>query len=140
MIRPLLIALLSALAFSAPAAEPVADDAVFVEGARYDAVLRRQAHAWRLLAASGADLRLRVAGHCQAGAPPPRGLWLLTRDEAGAPALLAPSSTPLPADHPGEVRLVPCGQPLPGDRPALAVPAPVIDWLATNGGAVYVAD
>lgn len=137
----LLIALAFALAVPAlQAADPVADDAVFVEGARYDAVLHRQDQRWRLLPADGADLRLRVSERCRAGELPPRGLWLLTLDAGGRPTLVAPSATPLPDGHPGRVRLVDCDQPLPAGLPAMAVPASLSQWLAEHSGAIYVTD
>jgi hypothetical protein len=136
----MLAALLSLAAQAAPAAEPAADEAIFVEGARYDAVFYRQAERWRLLPAHGDDVRLRESGRCRAGDVPPRGLWLLTLDGRGRPTLVAPSATPLPPGHPGRVRLVDCGQPLPGDEPALAVPAALSAWLAEHSGAIYVAD
>ncbi|WP_290593001.1 MULTISPECIES: hypothetical protein [unclassified Arenimonas] len=141
--KRLLMIALSALAFFpglAPATGPAADDAVFVEGARYDAVLHRREHRWRLLPAEGADLRLRVSETCRAGELPPRGLWLLTLDAAGHPTLVAPSATPLPSGHPGMVRLVGCDQPLPAGLPALTVPAALSEWLAENSGAIYVTD
>ena len=130
----------AALAAPAPAAEPPADEAVFVEGARYDAVLRRHENAWRLLPADGADLKLQVAADCRVGLPPPRGLWLLTRDAEGRPALVAPSATPLPAGHPGRIRLVGCGEAVAPGEPALAVPARLARWLGEHSGAIYVAD
>lgn len=135
---PLLLLVLAPPGLSA--AEPVADEAVFVEGARYDAVLHRQDQRWRLLPAEGEDLRLRVSDQCRAGALPPRGLWLLTREAGGQPTLVAPSATPLPEGHPGRVRLVGCDQPLPVDLPALAVPAALAEWLAEHSGAIYVTD
>ncbi|WP_162782142.1 hypothetical protein [Arenimonas caeni] len=141
---PTLLLALASLFAAAPqasaAAEPAADEAIFVEGARYDAVLHRQDQRWRLLPADGADLRLRVSGNCRAGELPPRGLWLLTLDAGGQPLLLAPSATPLPEGHPGHVRLVGCNQPLPAGQPAFAVPAALADWLAEHSGAIYVAD
>jgi hypothetical protein len=140
MKRLMLAILLTALPYAVPAAEPVADEAVFVEGARYDAVLRRQDQRWRLLPDQGRDLTLRVADTCHAGTPPPRGLWLLTSGRDGQPTLLAPSATPLPPGHPGEVVLVPCGQPLPAGMPAMAVPETLVRWLADHSGAIYVAD
>lgn len=138
--KPLMIATLLALAAQSAAAEPVADDAIFVEGARYDAVFHRQAERWRLLPAHGDDVRLRESERCRAGERPPRGLWLLTLDTRGRPTLVAPSATPLPPGHPGQVRLVDCGQPLPAGEPALAVPAALSDWLAEHSGAIYVTD
>ena len=123
----------------APAAVPQADDAVFVEGARYSAVLSRGERAWRLLPAAGAELRLNVAADCQAGAAPPRGLWLLSVDAQGRPELVAPSATPLPAGHPGHVRLVACDQPIAEGEAAMALPDRLVEWLQQNSGSIYVA-
>ena len=92
-----------------------------------------------LLPADGADLHLRVHPDCRGGLPPPPGLWLLTRDAEGRPALVAPSATALPDGHPGQVRLVACCQALPAGEPALQVPADIIQWLDQRSGAVYVA-
>lgn len=141
MKRLLMTALLSLALVSpaAPAASPAADEAIFVEGARYDAVLSRGANAWRLLPAAGGELRLDVADHCRSGLTPPRGLWLLTRDAQGRPELVAPSATPLPAGHSGHIRLVDCGQPLAAGEAALALPAGLIAWLQQNSGSIYVA-
>ncbi|WP_146907050.1 hypothetical protein [Arenimonas daejeonensis] len=122
------------------AAAPVADEAVFVEGARYNAVLSRGANAWRLLPLQGDDRKLSVAEHCRAGLEPPRGLWLLTRNAEGLPQLVAPSATPLPAGHPGHIRLVECGQPIAADEAVLALPVGLIAWLQQNSGTIYVTD
>ena len=141
MKRLMLTALLSLalIAPAAPAAAPAADDAVFVEGARYSAVLSRGANAWRLLPAAGGELRLNVAEHCRAGQAPPRGLWLLTLDGRCRPQLVAPSATPLPAGHPGHIRLVDCGQTVAEGDPTLALPPGLIAWLQQNSGTIYVA-
>jgi hypothetical protein len=141
MKRLLLTALLS-LTLTAPAAlaaAPAADEAVFVEGARYTAVLSRGANSWRLLPAAGGELRLNVAEHCRAGQAPPRGLWLLTLDGRGRPQLVAPSATPLPAGHPGHIRLVGCDQPVAAGEASLALPPGLIAWLQQNSGTIYVA-
>jgi len=134
----LLTALLFALHASPRAATPVADEAIFVEGTRYNAVFNGSLHRWRLLPADGPDLVLRVADSCHHGSPPPPGLWLLTRDDGGQPTLVAPSATDLPPGHPGRVRLLACGQDVQDGLPALAVPAPVLDWLSTHSGSIYV--
>ncbi|WP_374604138.1 hypothetical protein [Arenimonas sp.] len=123
---------------AARTATPAADEAVFVEGTHYDAVLDGQGRRWRLLPAQGPDVKLRIADTCEPGATPPPGLWLLTRDGQGQPTLLAPSATALPAGHPGRVRLLDCGQAVTGPLPALAVPRVLLDWLSDNSGAVYV--
>ena len=141
MKRLMMTALLS-LALVSPfvtAASPAADEAIFVEGARYNAVLSRGAHAWRLLPATGGEFKLNVAEHCESGLAPPRGLWLLSFDANGRPQLVAPSATPLPAGHPGHIRLVDCGQPIATDEAALAVPVGLIAWLQQNSGSIYVA-
>lgn len=139
MKRLLALGLLLIAPVLAPAAEPAADEAIFVEGSLYSAVLHTGRQAWRLLPADGPSLVLKVRPACQAGLPPPRGLWLLTRDAEGRPALVAPSSTDLPPGHPGQVPLVACGEPLPEGTPALAVPADIIAWLGQHSGAIYVA-
>ena len=125
---------------AAPALVPVADDAVFVEGARYNAVLDARAGTWRLIPTDGPEHHLRVAERCLNDTMPPPGLWLLSRDERGRPELVAISSTPLPAGHPGRVALVDCGPhaPLPG-ADAIAVPPGLMAWLTQHSGTIYVA-
>jgi hypothetical protein len=136
--KRLILALLLSAAGVAQAAEPAADDGIFVEGTRYSAVLHRQQGAWRLLA--GDERRLRVSDDCRGGTPPPRGLWLLTRDGQGHPQLVAPSSTVLPPGHPGRIRLLDCRQPAVGDEPSLALPDQLLNWLDQNSGSIYVAN
>jgi hypothetical protein len=134
-------ALLSALMLAthaAAAAAPAADDAVFLEGTRYSAVLSRSQGAWRLLPAGGGDIHLRVSPDCGAGAELPRGLWLMTRDADGRPELVAPSATPLPAGHPGHVRLVDCDRPIADGEAAMALPPGLVQWLEHRSGAIYV--
>ena len=142
MNRLMPFALLSALLFALPAspraATPVADEAIFVEGTRYDAVFNGALHRWRLLPAQGPDLTLQVAPSCHRGSPPPPGLWLLTSDDGGRPTLVAPSATTLPAGHPGRIRLLACDEAADDAQPALAVPAALLDWLTTHSGTVYV--
>ncbi len=123
---------------AAPAAAPAADDAVFLEGTRYSAVLHRGQGAWRLMPAAGSDITLRVAPGCGAQATLPRGLWLLTRNGRGQPELVAPSATPLPAGHSGHVRLVDCRQPVAAGEPALAIPPGLVQWLEHRSGVIYV--
>ncbi len=113
----------------------MADDAVFVEGARYDAVFDGRAGRWRLLDSDGRDVAVRVSDRCRGGALPPPGLWLLTRDAAGQPELQAFSATPLPAGHPGRVALASCGD-TPAD--ALPLPAGVLAWLQDQSGVIHV--
>lgn len=140
---PTRLALLAALALALPlpanATDRPADESMFVAGARYDAVLHRLANRWRLLPATGADVKLKVAGDCGAGEAPPPGLWLLTRDAAG-PVLVAPSATPLPEGHPGRVHLLGCGEAPAGPDPALHLPRPLLEWLAEHSGSIHVTD
>lgn len=139
MKSPILAALLFALLGThASAAVPAADEAVFLEGTRYSAVLSRSQGAWRLMPANGRDIQLRVSAQCGSGAALPRGLWLLTRDSAGRPELVAPSATPLPTGHPGHVRLVDCKQPVAEGEPALALPPGLVEWLEHRSGSIYV--
>lgn len=129
----------SLVANAASATPPVADDAVFVEGARYSAVLSVHDNAWRLLPSAGRELKLRVNAECRAGIAPPRGLWLLTRDALGRPELVAPSATRLPLGHDGRIRLVGCDQPIAAGENALALPSSLLAWLQQNSGSIYVA-
>jgi hypothetical protein len=135
MKRLLLAALLSFAGLAPASATPPADEAIFVEGSRYDAVLSASRGDWRLLPLTGSEVRLRLAEACRAGPTPPPGLWLLSRDAAGRPELVAPSATALPAGHPGRIPLVGCGE---DDARALAVPDALADWLQQHSGAIYV--
>lgn len=134
----LLSVLLTGLPAATAAATPAADEAIFVEGSRYDAVFNSDLNRWRLLPARGRAMNLRVAASCHGGSPPPPGLWLLTRDADDRPVLVAPSATALPAGHPGRVRVLPCDQADADALPALAVPEPIIEWLSTHSGTIYV--
>jgi hypothetical protein len=134
---PALLLLSALVSGPSRAAAPPADEAIFVEGVRYSAVLSQQSRAWRLLPARGHSVRLAVADGCRAGASPPRGLWLLTKDAQGRPELVAPSATPLPAGHAGRLRVVACGTPAGDD--ALPVPPALLGWLQQNSGVIYVA-
>lgn len=135
----LLTTMLATLSPAPEAAAPVADEAIFVEGTRYDAVFNGPARRWRLLPAQGREVKLRVADTCHLGSPPPPGLWLLTRDDQGRPTLVAPSATALPEDHPGRVRLLDCNEAATGPLPAMAVPRALLDWLSEHSGSIYVA-
>ena len=128
------------LPLAATALVPAADEGIFVEGARYDAVLDAAQGTWRLLPIDGPERRLRVADRCLGGTAPPPGLWLLSQDARGRPELVALSSTPLPPTHSGRVALVDCGPhaPLPG-ADAIAVPPGLRAWLQQHSGTIYVA-
>ena len=131
--------LLAASSVAQALVPPPADDAVFVEGTRYDAVLDPHAGTWRLLSPDGPERRLRVADRCLGGTPPPAGLWLLTRESNGEPLLVALSSTALPAGHSGRVAIVDCGPHAPLPPPgAIAVPPGLRAWLLQHTGTVYV--
>lgn len=138
LIQAALLNTLMLATHAATASAPVADDAVFVEGTRYSAVLSRSQGAWRLMPAGGSDIHLRVSPDCGTGASLPRGLWLLTRDAAGRPELVAPSATPLPEGHPGHVRLVDCDRPVADGDASLALPPGLVQWLEHRSGSIYV--
>ena len=135
-----LLATLLTLPLAATALVPAADDGIFVEGARYNAVLDARAGSWRLLPTDGPERRLRVADRCLGGTVPPPGLWLLSQDGNGHAELVALSSTPLPPGHAGRVAIVDCGAhaPLPGAG-AIAVPPGLRAWLQQHTGTIYVA-
>lgn len=139
MTLALLTAMLSIHPVASEAAAPVADESIFVEGTRYDAVFDAPQRRWRLLPAESDDVKLRVADSCELGSTPPPGLWLLTRDDQGQPTLVAPSATALPEGHPGRVRLLDCDQAATGPLPAMAVPRVLLDWLSEHSGSIYVA-
>ena len=132
---------LSALAVSAAVAayvESPKPEPVFIAGSQYGAVLHQRSHQWQLLSADGNDLNVSNAGaSCVAQAPLPNGVWLVSYDSRHRPVLLAPSVTPLPKGHSGQVRLVECGDKSADER-SLAVPRAMINWLTQSTGAVYV--
>lgn len=135
MKRLFLAALLNLAALAPASAAPPADEAIFVEGSRYNAVLSASRGDWRLLPLTGSEVRLRLAEACRTGPTPPLGLWLVSQDAAGRPQLVAPSATPLPAGHTGRIALVGCDD---ADAGALAVPDALADWLQQHSGAIYV--
>jgi hypothetical protein len=135
---------LSALALSAGVAAnfaPTKSQApVFIEGSQYTAVLSQNDQSWRLLPADGIDLAVQAAdAGCMPGRELPKGIWLVTRDGEGRPALSAPSVTQLPPGYPEQVALPACGESAKG-RPHLAAPQGLIDWLSYNTGAILVQD
>lgn len=94
---------------------------------------------WQVFRHDGRSLRVRADADCLNEQPPPEGLWLLTRNGAGQPELLAPSALPLPAGHPGRIALLTCDAPAPAsDEAVLRVPAELMPWLTDNAGLVYV--
>jgi hypothetical protein len=137
--KALILAALMSLPLASTAQASPADEAGFVEGTRYNAVLSHAQGRWRLLPADAADVRLRVGTGCRGGDAPPPGLWLLTRDAQGRPELVAPSATRLPAGHSGRIRLVDCRETGTAGDPTLAVPPSLRQWLQDHSGAIYVA-
>ena len=116
-----------------PKAEPV-----FIAASQYSAVLHQRSHQWKLLSPDGNDLNVSNAGaNCAAQAPLPNGVWLVSRDSKNRPVLLAPSVTPLPKGHSGQVHLVECGDKSQTGR-TLTVPRAMLNWLTQSTGAVYV--
>jgi hypothetical protein len=130
--------LASALVPASLAAAPaVADsaEAVYVPGGQYTATLDQTQNLWRFLPINGQDVLI-DAGRCSTGAMAPTGVWLLQLDRSGRPELVAPSATRLPAGAPDHIALRACDQ---ARGRELAVPQTVLDLLAANTGAVYVA-
>ena len=139
-LKSLIVAAALALAAPGAGAAPASDldevGPVYQAGGQYTAILHAPSQQWRLVPADGAGLDIRPSAKCAESAEIPAGLWLLTRDAAGQPVLVAPSATSLPFGHSGQIALVPCG--VPGPRAALAVPPALIDWLGERTGAIYV--
>jgi hypothetical protein len=119
-------------------AEPVrsVEDAgpVFNAASQYTAVYEQALGQWRILPASGQDLAIDT-GDCASGRAIPKGVWLVTRDDAGRVELLAPSTTQLPAGAADTIAVRACDAPEAG---ALVLPQPLIDLLASESGAVLV--
>jgi len=132
----LISTLIASLLLSSTASSGELDsNPVYQAGSQYTAVLNSNNSQWNLLPSDGQDFAIKVEASCRSGSTVPAGLWLLTRDAAGRPELLAPSQTQLPAGHSGHIPLVSCTD---DNSQALAVPASLIEWLGDNTGAVYV--
>ena len=128
--------LTAALLPSGLAAAPAApDESVFVPGGQYTATLDQTQNVWRFLPMNGQDVVV-DAGSCATGAMAPVGVWLLQLDREGRPELVAPSVTKLPAGASDHIALRACDQ---ASGRELAVPQTVLDLLASNTGAIYVA-
>jgi len=112
-----------------------AEEAVFVPGGQFTATFDQTQNVWRFLPMNGQDVVV-DAGACATGAMAPVGVWLLQLDRQGRPELVAPSVTPLPAGASDHIALRACDQ---AHGRELAVPQTVLDLLAANTGAVYVA-
>ena len=120
---------------AAPTAAIQAEEAVFVPGGQYTATFDQTQNTWRFLPMNGQDVVV-DAGRCATGAMAPEGVWLLQLDRQGRPELVAPSVTRLPAGAPDHIALRACDQ---ARGRELAVPQTVLDLLASNTGAIYVA-
>lgn len=133
---PIAAALAAALAISplVTHAKPRSVDELFLPGS-YTAVLQVRAQAWQLLDTAGAVTRIDVSD-CGPRITLPAGLWLLTRDHAGTPKLVAPSATPLPLGHSGEIALAACGEARSTDT--LQLPAALITALESHASTILV--
>ena len=106
-------------------------------GSRYAVTYRQQLAKWQVSQGLGRAKTWRAENASCATSAIPNGFWIVTRDAAGGPELLAPSHTELPAGFPERVALRTCGD---GDLHAVHAPKAVIDLLASNAGVVYVDD
>ncbi len=120
---------------TAAVASTARPEPVYVAGSNYTAVLEQQAQRWTLMPLDGADVEIRADAKQCASATIPTGLWIVGRDADGKPELVAPSQT-FTASSGERIALHACGQPGTG----VAAPQVLIDWLASNAGAVYVED
>ena len=121
---------------AAPAAANDIEDAgpVFNAGSQYTAVFHQSQGRWSILPATGQDLTIAI-GDCATGDVHPRGVWLVSRDDAGRVQLVAPSTTVLPAGAADTLAVRACDQAEPG---AVVLPQPLIDLLAADTGAVLI--
>jgi hypothetical protein len=130
--------LVGLLATTVAHAEPVAPvedaDPVFNAGSQYTAVYRQSRGQWQILPVTGQDLAIDT-GACGTGAVHPKGVWLVTRDDAGRVQLVAPSTTQLPEGAADTIAVRACDQAEPD---ALVLPQPLIDLLAADTGAVLI--
>jgi hypothetical protein len=130
-----LVGLLTATVAHAEPVAPAEDTGpVFNAGSQYTAVYRQSRGQWQILPATGQDLAI-ATGDCATGNVIPKGVWLVTRDDAGRVQLLAPSTTELPAGASDTIAVRACDQAEPD---ALVLPQPLIDLLASDAGAVLV--
>jgi hypothetical protein len=105
----------------------------------YSARFSLSGNDWHVFHHDGRSLRVLADADCDNAQVPPEGLWLLTRDGAGQPELLAPSALPLPAGHSGHIALLACDAPATAaDDEVLRIPAELLPWLTDNAGLVYV--
>ena len=135
--RPLSLAAALLLAVAPAGASVARSHPAYQPASHYGATLEQSSGRWLLHALDGQDLVVSVPADCHAAARLPAGLWLVSRDEAGGLRLRAPSTTPLPAGHDGELAVRACDQ---AEGAALALPGQLIDWLAASTGAVWIDD
>jgi subtilisin family serine protease len=134
--QSVVIGLAAAAVAVAAVASTTLPEPVYVAGGSYTAVLDQHAKRWTLLPLDGQDFEIRANGaSCAVTETIPSGVWLVGRDAQGRPELVAPSATLALAGQ-ERVALHDCGEKGPG----IAAPRPLIDWLASNTGAVYVED
>ena len=117
------------------------DEAVYFDTGQYSATLLQKSAEWRLRPLTGGDIDViaRDSACRTEGAPIPKGVWLVTRDDAGRLQLLAPSTTELPAGFPQTLPLDACGD-TPVRARALEVPRMVFDWISGHVGSVMIDD
>lgn len=128
-----------ALGFAGSALAFVAPSPTLRAALDYSARFSPLRNDWQVFRADGRSLRVLAGADCDNTQAPPEGLWLLTRNGAGEPELLAPSALALPNGHSGHVTLLTCDAPVPAsDSEVLRVPAELMPWLTNNAGLVYV--
>ncbi|MBE5314483.1 MAG: hypothetical protein H4O13_03685 [Xanthomonadales bacterium] len=129
-----LAATLGLSASFAAAAKPRSAEEVFLDGS-YGATLHTRTQRWQLLDDDGA-VTLLTFENCGPRVELPPGLWLLTRDVAGDHKLIAPSVTPLPNHHAGEVAIAACGEPARANT--LQLPAALIAALDSHASSILI--
>jgi hypothetical protein len=129
----LVVTLGLAASFAATAKSRSAEE-LFLAGS-YGATLHTRAQRWQLLDDNGAVTHLTFE-NCGTRVELPPGLWLLTRDAAGDHKLVAPSSTPLPNHHAGEVAIAACSEPARANT--LRLPAALIAALDSHASSILI--
>lgn len=119
------------------AAGAAVTEPVYVAGGQYTASFDQSAHRWNLMPLDGQDVLVEARdARCEVTTQVPQGVWLVGRDAQGLPELVAPSDTVLPQGHSGRIPLRVCGEDAVAG--ALNAPRSLVEWLATNAGAIYV--
>ncbi len=142
MSRSLLLASLLTLSATVGAQSASEITPVYAEAGQYTATLRSTHQHWQLAPIAGDPVEIRADQLCPRTAVPPRGLWVLGRDDSGRAELVAPSATLLPQGHSGRVALRACDDPelRSAKVEAYGVPQQVLDLLLANTGAILVDD